>query len=966
MSTPAAVEPNSKTILSDVFVSPVQVLTDSVEGEDGKKGPMVVRFLATRTNVLNQNMRIYPDAVMVDALTDAMMVVRAGRMIGESPHPKVLQTPAGTPIFDTKLENSVIKIVDISKVGSDVFCDAEVLETAKGRDLKALIRQKAWPGISMRALHSSVRREMNGVACDVATKLDLKSFDVVMNPATDGCGAIAVLTDSQVQELLAPLQDSLKLSCPHCGGALQSMDPDNDGDRDFLACLPCGVAFREENTLRQETAQVNVLRQLSNDNDYDGYSLAREWVEKNGKPVTDSVGGTEMALNMDELRTAMKEDPSLRAIVAELAGEIAKPALDAAEAHRVDGVRTQAKVEARALLDERYASLKDKFNEQTIGVIRDSVGEPASKEDAEMLFNSAVKFASKTNTKAALDSIGFKVDDAAAAANKGHVRVEVGEERSPWRNAVNALCDEMDRYGEQLGHTIDPKLRALNRKNIIDKVLPHAEKKIGLRALADSVNSDGHMKALFDAQGGQVLSDSVSVTTEQLLNQPTILTAVIVQSFQDTEAAQFMMNDVFAGSEWRQPIETFSSAAALNPATGLMDLAVAEGIGIAPSSINLGWQSFAPTWRRNAISLTTDVVNALRSGPVNYAAIARAIYHISEDKKRRLDLAAYLEMILSSDEYSPVLVVDETPADPDDVTATGLPGSTNAAFLYKLVPDTPDYEAPTLSGSGLAYGGNPVVRTRSVNQILPGGQIQALVTNPVTVVIDGDEQVLGVWDGSNILSFPGTTATVAVDYEHGILYMKASSGVDPDAGTPVLPTVSYSAATNYDRWHWTMGAGYTDIARWYDTFLQQLTNTQAVMGSSPRFKKPNLGIFSLLSATFVENASMFYKFASPDGSKLIDTGNTFGQRANMNLSKINAPWVAGDGRVLLSQRGSTRYGIETPYQMQGPFPVYDATQQIVDAQLWYGRENSVLCTPQVRDSDYAIMNPVSRTVIMEP
>ena len=161
-----------------------------------------------------------------------------------------------------------------------------------------------------------------------------------------------------------------------------------------------------------------------------------------------------------------------------------------------------------------------------------------------------------------------------------------------------------------------------------------------------------------------------------------------------------------------------------------------------------------------------------------------------------------------------------------------------------------------------------------------------------------------------------------------------------------------------------MGTGYSDIAAWYDTFLQQLTLSSAIMGSSPRFKKPNLAIFSLNSSTYVENARIFYKWASPDGTKLIDTGNTFGQRSNMNLSKINAPWVAGDGRVLLTQKGSTRYGIETPYNLEGPYPMYDANQNIIDAKLWYGRENSVMCTPQVRDNSYNIINPVSRTIVI--
>jgi Prohead core protein serine protease len=933
--------------MTDTAVAPVEILTDAVEGQSG---PMIVRFRATRVNVLNENNRVYPDAVMVDAVERANAAyVKPGRMIGESPHPKAVKAPSGKIVFDTKLENSVIKVTRLFKDGADVFLDAEVLDTAKGRDLQALLKQQAWPGISMRALGDSVRREVNGVMADVATYLDIQSFDVVMNPATDGCGALAVLTDSQLESLL----DAPTYCCPDCACAMVEMDPDNDGDIDFLACEQCRCAYMLNVNVTQYTNQTTTLSKV-NPGDGDAFPLAVEWLERNETMMTDSVNeGEGEIVKHEDLVNAMQNDPTVRAAVAELAGQVAKPALDAVEASKQKDIAVAARAEAKAFLDDKMSSLKGKFDDKVLGVIADSIGEPDTKEIAEVLFNSAVKMASAANAKAFVDAVGFNPVN---VVQNGQVRVEVGQGPQPWRPVVDAICNEMDEYGNQFGNVADPKLRALNRKQVIDKVLPRMEEIVGSKAFADSakVFRDGIM-------GAEIATDAVSVTTTQLLNQPTILTAVIVQAFQDVESAQFMFTDVFRGSEWRLPIETFNSNAAFNPATGLLDLAVSEGNGIGASSINLGWQSFSPSWRRNAVSLTTDVIRQLQTGPANYGAIARAIYHISEDKKRKLDNAAYLEMVMASDEYAPLAVTNEAPANAAAVTATGLPAGTNAGFLYKLAPATTNPLA----------GYNPVVRPRTVNQIQPNGQIQALVTNPVTVKVGNTPLVQGAWDGTMIQSFPGTVAQCAIDFERGVLYLMpkdgpGGSGVNPTAGTPVLPTVSYSAVTNYDRWSTTMAAGYTDIAAYYDTFLQRLTDTSALMGSSPRFKKPNLAIFSLNSATYVENARIFYKWASPDGTRLIDTGNTFGVRSNMNLSKINAPWAAGDGRVLLTQKGSTRYGIETPYEMEGPYPVYDANQNIVDAKLWYGRENSVLATPQVRDANYNIINPVSRTIVINP
>lgn len=974
-------------VVTDGMVE-VEETTDAGEKVKVKKqaGPMKVRFRGTRANVRNENGRLYPDQVMTDAVNRAIeRYVKPGRMVGETPHPKHFKRADGKVIFDTQIQNGVIKVNQIEKQGLDVFLDAEVLETAKGRDLKAQLAQGVRPGISMRALGLHVDRMVEGQMTQVATYLDMQSFDIVTNNATEDCEALEVLTDSVIEKIIegdieegaskedpnGVVVDSMIASCPHCGTVLVKMDPDNDGDTDFLVCPPCASAFIQASSTRQTTEHEQSLRKVTPDN-WDGYGLAREWLEKNQNTMTDSVRKEGEIMDNLGLIKAFA-DPAVRAAMADasraVAQEVAQPALDAVEAQKAETAKAEAKAEAKAWVDSTLEALKPKVEEKALTAIRDSIGEAPSKEIAQAKYEAALSITSGKGAQAMLDSMSF---DPANASQKGRVRVEMGEPARPYMPIVDGIGKEMDEYGAQFGNTFDPKLRELNKKQILSKVLPHMEQIIGPQRMTDSakVFTDGVM-------GGELMQDSLSVTTTQLLNQPTILTAVIVQAFQDVESAQFMFTDVFRGAEWRQPIETFTSAATYNPNTGILDLAVPEGQGITASAINLGWQSFSPTWRRNAISLTTDVIRQLQSGPVNYAAIARAAYHISEDKKRRVDNAAYLEMVLAADEYQPLAVVNETPASAGLVTATGVPTGSNAGYLYKLVPGTVGYEAPTVSSSGtggVAVGGNPVVRPRSVNQIQPNGQVTALLTNAISVKTNQATPatlVLGAWDGLNIVSFTGTVAQAAFDFEHGILYLMPTggtggSGINPAAGTPILPVITYSAVTNYDRWHYTMGTGYTDQSVWNNTLLNQLTNTQALMGSSPRYMKPNLVLFSLQSATWVENAQIFYKLAQPDGTRLLDTGNTFGMRAGMNLSKINAPWVCANGRILLTKRGSTRYGIETPFELKGPYPVYDSSQNIIDGEIWYGRENSVLATPQVRDTNGVILNPVGRTVIIEP
>lgn len=944
-----------KKEMTDMIVSEVKVLTDSAELDSS---PLKVRFKCTKVNVVNDNLRLYPDEVMTDGVNRAVKnYIEPGKMVGESPHPKPMKGINGKIIFDTKIENSVIKGKNLFMDNGDVFLDAEVLETAKGKDLKALIDAKVPVGISMRALGESVKRFINGRSVDVATYLDIQSFDVVTNPATEGCGVLAVLTDSQVTEILDTdpvIEDGIQHTnpvCPSCNKELIPVDPDNDGDIDFYECPDgCGIFFAD-NYLTSSINASTELRRMST-SDYDRYSLAQNYlankpkagatvtdsvpiveikpgttIESEQKPVTDSNFEGDDIVNKDQLLKLMNEDPEIRKVFEGIATQTAKPALDAVEAQKLDEQKALAKQEAKVFVDEKIAALKDKMDEKVIKVITDAVGEPESKEQAQVVLDATLKIINDASASQILANLGF---DGKNNGDGGHVTIEMGQAARPWMDHVEKLTKAFDEYGTQFGKVLDESIRKYNKK-FVDKILSRYETTVGGKVLTDSV------------QAFESLSDSVSVGTAQLLNQPTILTAVLVQAFQDVESLQFLMADTFDGSEWRIPVESFTSAATQNTATGLLDILVPEGMGIPESSINLAWQSYAPAWRRNAVSLTTDVVNQLKSGPAKYEAIARAIYHIGEDKKRKLDNAAYYEMTLASDEYAPLVIASETVA-ADHLVAVS--NGTNVTFKA-LLNGAGSFEA--------TKGSNPIVRPRTKNILQANGQVQQVTVNQFTVKQGTNALVLGYLDSNGNIA--GTGAQYAVDWENGIVFFNAASTVD----TTHLPSISYSAVTNYDRWTMAVPNGMK-AEDYYNTFLQKLTNTSALMGSSPRYRKPNLALFSLNAATFVENASIFYKLASPDGTKLIPTSNSFGERNGLNLSKINAPWIIGDGRVLLTQKGATRYGVETPYVIEGPYPKYDSSGNIIDAKVWYGRENSVLCTPQVTDINGNVINPVSRTI----
>ena len=86
------------------------------------------------------------------------------------------------------------------------------------------------------------------------------------------------------------------------------------------------------------------------------------------------------------------------------------------------------------------------------------------------------------------------------------------------------------------------------------------------------------------------------------------------------------------------------------------------------------------------------------------------------------------------------------------------------------------------------------------------------------------------------------------------------------------------------------------------------------------------------------------------------------ERNGIDYFRHNAPWSAGNGRLLLTQRGSTKLGVDTPFEIEGPFPTYASNGQIKDTKVIKGSENSVVCTPQVQDQAGNVLNPVSRSI----
>ncbi len=159
------------------------------------------RQIVSRVDVLNDNMRLYPKSVYAAALDS--LNAQNYPYPGESPHPASYKSADGKVRFKTSVSNSVVKFrkAFIDESGY-VWAEYKTLDTVKGREVQAFLDEGLPIAFSNRMTGNTVRRTLNDCTADVATKLELYCWDVVLNPAESASfGQPIKLTDAQIEEM---------------------------------------------------------------------------------------------------------------------------------------------------------------------------------------------------------------------------------------------------------------------------------------------------------------------------------------------------------------------------------------------------------------------------------------------------------------------------------------------------------------------------------------------------------------------------------------------------------------------------------------------------------------------------------------------------------------------------------------------------------------------------------------------
>jgi len=230
----------------------------------------------------------------------------------------------------------------------------------------------------------------------------------------------------------------------------------------------------------------------------------------------------------------------------------------------------------------------------------------------------------------------------------------------------------------------------------------------------------------------------------------------------------------------------------------------------------------------------------------------------------------------------------------------------------------------------------PVVRPRKIYD-LQGNQVGSTV-NQITVTYDSvarseydgtGEQAAGIY--------------YVLDYQLGEIYLVDEAGAVQTPVDTTAYTISYSYAANVYKFDTDIPAETVIDAHW-DTFLYRYGLRKSVI-EDERWHTANFGLMSGTAMTQIEQAKQFGANSKRAGTDLMVDGN-LGRVKDIPNFKTSAPalWM-GDQRVIVGERGVTRFRMTKPWQLGQLENQKDSNGRFTGKKEAYGDQFIVLHTP---------------------
>lgn len=351
-------------------------------------------------------------------------------------------------------------------------------------------------------------------------------------------------------------------------------------------------------------------------------------------------------------------------------------------------------------------------------------------------------------------------------------------------------------------------------------------------------------------------------------------------------------------------------------AAGRNSTRVYEGGGIPRAGVIQTSDMVFPLPQKLAFEVSDELRYLTGNGQLNWDSLSENARNASRIIGEDSEQLIFNEILNASDECTTTAIVNEAVANAD-----------GAKTIFPLAHF-------------------PVVRPRKIYN-LKGVQV-GNTQHPIAV--RDVAAVIAEHDGTN-LQAAGLYYTM--DFNLGEIHFVNQLGVPTAPANAHAITADYSHTTNTFNFNLDMGAVATDV--FWDGFLYRYGLRKAMI-ESERYHMANFGLMSSTVKTEVEQARSFVESFARPGTSLDADGNLGTVKSVPNF-RTTAPGLAmGDLRVVIGERGVTRYRMLKPWTMGQLQDQRDANGRFTGKKEAYGDQFIALHTPTPLKAAYTTLS----------
>lgn len=462
---------------------------------------------------------------------------------------------------------------------------------------------------------------------------------------------------------------------------------------------------------------------------------------------------------------------------------------------------------------------------------------------------------------------------------------------------------------------------SVDSSNEVKALQEQADRRLGIAEMTDGrrySNTGGVLQAINKAYADKVLAEFDAARGAQLHREHKMLAAgdglvsdvAVPAIFERTVIREALYNMI--GLQFVDMGTMPFSASALVPysyrdttAAGINSTRVYEGGSIPRAGVKQTSETAYPLPQKISFEVSDELRYLTSNGQLDWDAVSEnarnAVRIIGEDSERLI----FNEILQASDQYGAVAVVNEATA-----TADG------AKSIFKL-------------------DNFPVVRPKIIKD-LQGTQVGSTL---YPVVVKSNAVTITEWDGTGTQA-PGLYYWM--DYNLGEVHFVDKDGVASLITNTHLIVCSYSYSSNVFAFDTDLGTD-TVKDKW-DNFLYRYGLRKNVI-ESDRYHMANFGLMSGTVRTQIEQAGSFVESLARNGTTLDADGNLGPVKGVANFRTTAPGLYMGDQRIVIGERGQTRFRMMKPWAMQQMTPQKDANGRYVGKSEAYGDQFIVLHTP---------------------